>query len=363
MKQVIDNYRDLFTAQTPLLDLRAPIEFTRGAFSHATNIGLMNDKERELVGTCYKQQGQQAAIALGHQLVSGLTKQQRVERWLAFMRNHPNGVLYCFRGGLRSHTVQQWLADAGVNVPLVHGGYKALRNFLINELEQLTQHPLYLLAGCTGSGKTELLRHYSNSLDLERAAQHRGSSFGAWLTPVATQINFENSIAEQYLQRQFTSRAQPIVLEDEGRLIGSVHLPVNLVQAMQQANVVVVEQPFDYRLARLFHEYVVQMQQQFCLRDGLTQGKLAFAQYLQQGLIKIRKRLGNARYFDLQKALEHALASNKIQQHVNWLVPLLRDYYDPMYRYQLSQKQARIVFQGNAEQCAKYIQQLTTVTF
>ncbi|MGL5908167.1 MAG: tRNA 2-selenouridine(34) synthase MnmH, partial [Shewanella sp.] len=56
-------YRDIFVTQRPLMDVRAPIEFLRGAFPNATNLPLMNDSERERVGTCYKQQGQQAAIA------------------------------------------------------------------------------------------------------------------------------------------------------------------------------------------------------------------------------------------------------------------------------------------------------------
>ena len=39
------------------------------------------DIERQKVGTCYKQHGQQAAIELGHQLVSGKVKAERVEAW------------------------------------------------------------------------------------------------------------------------------------------------------------------------------------------------------------------------------------------------------------------------------------------
>lgn len=71
------DYREIFLNDRPMMDTRAPIEFTKGAFPGVLNLPLMTDQERQRVGTCYKQQGQQAAIVLGHQLVSGAIKEQR----------------------------------------------------------------------------------------------------------------------------------------------------------------------------------------------------------------------------------------------------------------------------------------------
>ncbi|MGL4712447.1 MAG: rhodanese-like domain-containing protein, partial [Shewanella sp.] len=124
-------YREIFLNQHPLMDVRAPIEFTRGAFPNSTNLPLMFDNEREKVGTCYKQSGQQAAIALGHLLVKGPIKQQRIEAWASYVKANPKAYLYCFRGGLRSQLSQQWLKDAGIEVPYIQGGYKAMRQYLI----------------------------------------------------------------------------------------------------------------------------------------------------------------------------------------------------------------------------------------
>ena len=45
----------------------------------AINLPLMNNDERAAVGTCYKQQGSDAALALGHKLVAGEIRQQRME--------------------------------------------------------------------------------------------------------------------------------------------------------------------------------------------------------------------------------------------------------------------------------------------
>ena len=62
----------------------------------------MTDDERAQVGTCYKRRGQAAAIELGHRLVGGQLRAERLARWCEFARAHPGGYLYCWRGGLRS---------------------------------------------------------------------------------------------------------------------------------------------------------------------------------------------------------------------------------------------------------------------
>ncbi|HAW93501.1 TPA: tRNA 2-selenouridine(34) synthase MnmH, partial [Candidatus Azambacteria bacterium] len=106
---LVANYHQILSQQPPLLDLRAPVEFSRGAFAGSVNLPLMSDNERVAVGTCYKQQGQQAAIALGHQLVQGDLKASRINAWRNFALAQPEGMLYCARGGLRSQIAQQWL--------------------------------------------------------------------------------------------------------------------------------------------------------------------------------------------------------------------------------------------------------------
>ena len=72
---------ELVARNTPLIDVRAPVEFAQGSLPGAVNLPLMDDEERRQVGIAYKQQGQQAAIALGERLVSGAVKQSRVLAW------------------------------------------------------------------------------------------------------------------------------------------------------------------------------------------------------------------------------------------------------------------------------------------
>ena len=92
----IDDLQRLLLTDTPLIDTRAPIEFARGSLPTAVNLPLMTDYEREQVGTCYKQHGQKAAIDLGHQLVQGDVKAERIAAWADFAKNHPTGRCIAF---------------------------------------------------------------------------------------------------------------------------------------------------------------------------------------------------------------------------------------------------------------------------
>ena len=176
-------FRQLFLTNHPLMDVRAPAEFVKGAFPQAINLPLMNDSERTKVGTCYKQQGQQAAIELGHALVNGNIKQQRIDAWCQHIQQQPNSFLYCFRGGLRSQLTQQWLQHAGINIPYVQGGYKAMRAFLIKTIDSAPEkNQILVISGSTGSGKTEFIHQRKDAIDLEGIANHRGSSFGSQIT-------------------------------------------------------------------------------------------------------------------------------------------------------------------------------------
>lgn len=212
------DFRSLFLSGVPMLDVRAPLEFTRGAFPGAVNLPLMDDAERHAVGLCYAEKGQHAAIELGHQLVSGEHKAARVAAWSDFARAHPDGYLYCFRGGLRSQLVQQWLHDAGVDYPRVTGGYKAMRAFLIATLDAAAAGQQWLvLGGMTGSGKTDVLADVPAALDLEGHARHRGSAFGRRALAQPQQVDFENALAIDVLRR-IDARFRALVVEDEGRL-------------------------------------------------------------------------------------------------------------------------------------------------
>lgn len=346
------DFQKLFLHDAHLMDLRAPAEFERGTVPGAVSLPLMTNEERAQVGTCYKRQGEAAAIALGHRLVSGAVKVQRLQGWLQFAQAHPNGLLFCFRGGLRSQTVQQWLyQEAGLAYPRVVGGYKAMRAYLLQTLDQAAQDCQWtVLGGLTGCGKTEVLQQIPQGLDLEGHARHRGSSFGKRPGGQPSPIDFEHALAQDLL-RQRSGGMQAFVVEDEGRMLGHCAVPLALFQRMGQAPVVWLEDTFEQRTRRILQDYVLDLCQDHQQLWGPELGFERFAQGLQLGLRNITKRLGLQRYIELQALMEAALKQQSlhggVDLHLAWIERLLAEYYDPMYTHQQSSKGDRVVFRGN----------------
>ncbi|MFT6916402.1 MAG: tRNA 2-selenouridine synthase [Motiliproteus sp.] len=356
-----ENYAELFLNDTPMIDTRAPVEFAKGAFPQSVNLPLMSDTERAQVGTCYKHKGQQAAIELGHQLVCGELKEQRVAAWSEFARQHPQGHIYCFRGGLRSHLSRQWMADAGVEYPLITGGYKAMRQFLIDVINsQAEQRPWLILSGRTGTGKTRVIDKIAASVDLEGFANHRGSSFGRRVTPQPTQINFENALAVKLLKLE-KSTPGPLMLEDESHLIGSLPLPLNLYKSMGLAPIAVLEEPMALRVEQVKSDYVDDLAAEYRDHYGAEEGLRQYAEYMLASLGRVRKRLGGERYVviaeQMQAALDQHLQEGKTDLHRIWIEAMLSQYYDPMYDYQLNKKSDRVIFRGNQAEVAAWFAQ------
>ena len=359
-------FEQLFLEDRPLIDTRAPIEFQRGSFPSAVNIPLMTDDEREQVGICYKEQGEQAAVALGHELVSDTTKEERIAAWIEQVKRQENAALFCFRGGLRSQTVQSWLATSGYQVPVVNGGYKALRSYLLASLEEcVSQLNLIVIGGRTGVAKTALLNQAYDTLscpvvDLEGLAHHRGSAFGKRAESQPTQINFENHIAIELLKLRACGHQQ-MIMEDESRLIGRCALPLTLQEKLREAPLVILEASLEDRVHHSWENYILSnYREQVTLCNSDEFAFTAFADSLKLSLGNIRKRLGGARHQELAKVLEAALLAHQHgdpEPHKQWIEVLLRDYYDPMYDYQLKSKQRHVVFRGNFIEVLDFLSQ------
>ncbi|MFV0277671.1 MAG: tRNA 2-selenouridine(34) synthase MnmH [Parahaliea sp.] len=355
------DYAALFLRDTPLFDTRAPQEYHKGSFPLAASLPLMTDTERAQVGTCYKQSGQTAAIALGHELVSGEVKRARLQQWLTFAREHPDGYLFCWRGGLRSQIVQQWMREAGVDYPRIAGGYKAMRRFLIDTLERVVgDTPLRILAGRTGCAKTDLLAELPGSIDLEALAHHRGSTFGRRPGGQPSQIDFENRLAIALLRAEAADPRAALVLEDESLLIGRCALPHVLRDKMAVSALVVVERTLEERVEHSFNNYILHKLEEWRGVLGDEQGFTAFAEDLDTSLQRLKKRLGGLRHGQLDALLQQALAAHRQGNsalHRVWIRSLLQDYYDPMYDYQLEKRQARIVFRGAPAAVRDYLRE------
>ena len=348
-----DAFARLLLAGTPLIDVRAEVEFARGAIPGAVNLPILDSAEREQVGLRYKRHGQEAAIALGHSLVHGERKAQRVARWCAFARAHPGTHLYCWRGGLRSQLAAQWMAEAGVPVPVIAGGYRALRQRLLLELEcEPGPEPWIVIGGRTGSAKTALVNELPGGIDLEGLACHRGSSFGRRAVPPPAQLDFENQLALALLRHRAVGQARTLFLEDESRQIGAVWIPHPVFRQMKEAPLVILEVALEQRVEQILADYVCDDLAMHLVLDAES-GFERFAAALAESMDRIRKRLGDERWRAARGLLAEALAAHRERGdtagHRTWIALLLQCYYDPMYEYQLQKALPRVAFRGERE--------------
>jgi len=343
------DFETIFSNDTPLFDLRAPIEFNQGAFPTAVNLPLMTDEERAKVGICYKNQGQDTAIKLGHKLVSGEIREQRMEQWINFIQQHKDGYLYCFRGGLRSQTVQQWLETEGFSYPLIQGGYKAMRRYLINKLESLSEKLNFIvIGGRTGTRKTDLILKFPNAIDLEGRANHRGSSFGRRVGGQPTVISFENNLAIDLLK--LSGVHSTVLVEDEGVTIGRCSVPEPLRNQIKTAPLYLIDASIDERVENILNDYVLGLSKEYLNFDP-NHGWHAYKEAMFSSLMRIKKRLGGEKYSRLYQLMVKAFDKQTEEQeqnfHRDWIKVLLQEYYDPMYDFQIDKKLHRVQQQGS----------------
>jgi tRNA 2-selenouridine synthase len=350
----IEDLREDLMRGARWLDVRAPVEFAQGHVPGACNLPLLNDEERTVVGTTYKREGSKAAVELGHRLVCGAVKAERIGAWRDFLKAE-GAVIYCFRGGLRSRISQSWLSEEGVEIRRLDGGYKSARRFFMRETESIGRRlPLTVIAGSSGSGKTKLLRALAADrpvLDLEKLANHRGSAFGALSESQPSQPNFENQLALELMRK---NRAGGIVaIEDEGWTIGRLLVPSALFQNLSRSPLVCIEEPLEARAESIWQEYV---------RDAVAKhGQAAFTS-LVKGVDRISRKLGGARSQEILAEI-HA-GEREFQTHGtlnasrDWILKLLTWYYDPFYEKHLSASLDRIRFRGTQRECSDFLRSL-----
>lgn len=355
---VTNDYHSIVTNRTPLIDVRAPVEYNKGAFPNAYNFPLLDDDERHEVGLVYKEKGKEKAIELGYRLVSGKKKEDRVNAWVQFIQENPHAVLYCFRGGKRSRISQEWIHEARFQIPRLASGYKGFRQFLLSQLENPKDLPrFYIVGGRTGSGKTLLLRSYKNFIDLEKHANHLGSSFGRQINDQPTQINYENSLSYDLIQKAHEGFSF-LLLEDEGKNIGRLYLTKAFYEHTAKSSVVVLETPLEKRVQIVSDEYVVSRQKMYYKYYG-ENGLYKWADDISQSIDRIKKRMGGDRHKKLKAlfndSFKYQIKTSSMERHYEWIQYLLVEYYDPMYDYQLSKKEERILFRGNKESLHDYL--------
>lgn len=301
----------------PALDVRSPAEFRKGHIPGAFSLPLFSDEERARVGTLYKRKGKDAALTLGSALV-----EPRIPALLnaALQQVRENKVLvHCWRGGMRSASVADYLRKQGVEAFTLKYGYKAYRRRVLDSFNVAPE--LFVLGGETGSGKTEILKYLREAgeqvIDLESLAHHKGSSFGALgEAPQPSTEQFENELYQQWslldMQRRFW-------LEDESHTIGKVFLADPLWNRMKAAPIIRVVVPKEERVKRLLADY-----------GNFSKGEI------REAIVRIAKRLGPQH---AKRAIEMAEAGNAAE-----VARITLTYYDKAYDFNHQKREYKNVY-------------------
>jgi tRNA 2-selenouridine synthase len=240
-----------------VIDARSPAEFGIDRIPGAINCPSLDNEQRRIVGTLYKQTGAFEARRVGGAMVA-----DNIGRYLREQfADKPHGwrpLIYCWRGGMRSGSMVTWFRLVGWDAQQLQGGYKAWRRYVIDFLEERCPAiPFRVLIGATGSAKTRVLQAMRargcQVLDLEALAEHKGSLLGGTPgVPQPSQTAFETQIA--HLLEQF-DLTQPVYVEGESRRIGRLTVPVPLIERMRESPCVEINATREARLSYLLRDY------------------------------------------------------------------------------------------------------------
>ena len=240
-----------------IIDVRAPVEFADDRLTGAINLPVLNDEQRERIGTQYKHQSSFEAQKAGAALVSENIAHHLRDHFADKPRDyHP--LIYCFRGGQRSRSLATVLSEIGWHVTLVTGGYKAYRQHVLSTIEERSSKLSFrVIDGLTGSGKTSFLLALEKLgvqvLDLEGLANHKGSVFGRdYDHPQPSQKRFESLIHDRL---SAFSETDPIYVEAESGKIGQLNLPMPLRERIRSSPVSEIVSPIAARVDFLHRDY------------------------------------------------------------------------------------------------------------
>lgn len=293
-----------------VLDVRSPGEYEHAHIPGAISLPLFTNEERKVVGTAYKKESRERAIKIGLDYFGTKTVKliEEVEKLVAEKKTKEIGV-HCWRGGMRSAAIA-WLLDLyGFKVYLLHGGYKAYRNYAIQQFTK--NYELRIVGGYTGSNKTGVLNELKKTnekiIDLEALALHKGSAFGNLdLHPQPSQEMFENLLAAELDKHNLNNSSSIIWLEDESQRLGNVNVPLPFFISMRECPVVFLNIPFEERLKHIIVDY----------------GKYSKEKII-NAIVRIKKKLGG---LETKNAVNFILEDDM----TNCFSVLLK-YYDKLY--------------------------------
>ncbi|MBP7585894.1 MAG: tRNA 2-selenouridine(34) synthase MnmH [Spirochaetes bacterium] len=303
------SYEDALLLENPIfIDVRAPVEFTADHIPGAINIPLFDDAERAEIGTIYRHRGQYEAVVKGSSYAGA--KLDGIVSRVRDITGKGSVIIHCFRGGMRSESLVSLLVSLGIPVRKLAGGYKSYRTYVSGALQRLVvRAPLFVLHGLTGTGKTQILKHIANSIDLEGMAGHRSSVFGGLGLEQNTQKMFESLLLARAGE---LAGAEFAVIEGESRKIGDLHIPPAVFSALTASPGILITASMETRVRLLLDEYVK------CAGEGQV-----------ESIVKtLENRIGGKNVIILLELFR----DDKLEEFAQFL---LEKYYDPLYHHTL----------------------------
>ena len=162
-----------------LLLTRVTSEFADDHIPGAVNLPVLNDQQREEIGTIYRQINPFTAKRAGAAMVAQNIA-AHLQKSLKAKARDWRPLIYCWRGGQRSRAMAQIFSNIGWHSSVIAGGYKSYRRHVLDCLDHLPKKlSLMIVSGQTGTAKTHILRAAfakgAPIIDLEKLACHRGS--------------------------------------------------------------------------------------------------------------------------------------------------------------------------------------------
>ena len=240
-----------------VIDARSPSEFADDHLPGAINVPVLDDAQRVLVGTIYKQQSAFEAKRVGAPIASRNIA-RAIETTFADRPRQWRPLVYCWRGGGRSASLVHVLRQVGWDAVRLDGGYKAFRRQVAGELEESPRHFRFqVICGATGSGKSRLLEALDEAgaqvLDLEVLAAHRGSVLGELPdAPQPTQKSFETSL---WTALSGFDPGRPVFVESESKKVGNLRVPDALIARMRESKCLRLEADTAMRVELLLEDY------------------------------------------------------------------------------------------------------------
>ena len=245
--------KNIFLNYTKIVDVRSENEFADDHIPSSVNLPVLNNKERIIIGTQYKENSFEArkqGAALINNNISKIIKKD-------LFNKKDKILIYCWRGGLRSLSLYLVLKQIGFDVEILEDGYKSYRRHVVQFFEdEIEQFNFNQIKGVTGVGKTLFLKNLEKStqvLDLEGIANHKGSILGD--IPKFKQPNQKMFETKLFEKLESLNRKKKIWVEAESIKIGKLNIPSRLWKKMDEGISVKLKATVNERVKFILKDY------------------------------------------------------------------------------------------------------------